>query len=363
MSESPSTFGYGQLDPNDFANEFNVICFIVRQMTARMDTMKLVKVMAVAGGGGAIAAAGTVDVLPLVNQVDGNMNSTPHGTVYGIPWWRLQGGDGAVIVDPAVGDIGYVTVSDRDISSVKANRAQANPGSARRFDIADGVYVGGVLNGPPTQYLVFTANGLSLVDRNGNSIAMTSAGIVITDANGNVITANAAGISVADDKGNHITTAATGISIVDHFNNKLLMTSTGVEIDDVNGNTIKETAAGVQATDKFLNTITLSSTGANVTDLTGNVLNLTAAGIAIIPKAGLPATVTGILQVNGDLQIGGAIKAIGGGLYAGDLKTSGNVIAGFGGADQIGLQTHTHIYQEVVVGSSPAPTAAPTAGS
>lgn len=179
MSDT-GTFGYGQQTPYDTAHPLNAISFIIRQMMARMDTMKLVQVVAVTGGGGAIAAAGTVDVQLLVNQVDGNFNATPHGVVHGIPWWRLQGGPNAIIADPQVNDIGYVVVSDRDISSVKANKAQANPGSRRKHDVADGVYVGGCLNGAPTQYVAFTSSGIKIVDLNGNMISLSSSGITIT---------------------------------------------------------------------------------------------------------------------------------------------------------------------------------------
>lgn len=172
-----NSFGYGQQRPDDTSSNFNVMCFIVRQMMAQMETMRLVQVKAVHGGAGAIAAAGTVDVLPLVNQIDGNGNPTPHGIVYGIPWWRLQGGTGAVICDPAVGDTGYVVVSNRDISVVKKTQAQSNPGSFRKFDLADGIYVGGVLNQIPTQYIVFTADGIQIVDLSGNQITMSASGI------------------------------------------------------------------------------------------------------------------------------------------------------------------------------------------
>ena len=58
---------------------------------------------------------------------------------------------GFALIDPTQGDIGLAIFADRDISSVRANRAQANPGSYRRFDMADGVYIGGILNGMPTQ--------------------------------------------------------------------------------------------------------------------------------------------------------------------------------------------------------------------
>jgi hypothetical protein len=198
--------GSGQQGPNDSSSEFNKICFVIRQMIAQLDTMKLVQVQAVHGGGGTIAAAGTVDVLPLVNQIDGSGVSTPLGKVYGIPWWRLQGGNGAVICDPAVDDIGYVVCADRDISNVKATQQQSNPGSFRKFNIADGIYTGGCLNGAPTQYVVFTAQGIKIVDLNGNMISMTSSGFTVTTAPGGDFVVN--GISVT--KHTHAVTAAPG---------------------------------------------------------------------------------------------------------------------------------------------------------
>lgn len=191
---SNQDFGYGQQTPYDTTHELNVIAFIVRQMTAKMSTTKLVQVVAVHGGG--LAPAGTVDVLQLVMLVDGNNNASAHKTVYGLPWSRIQGGKNAIICDPAVNDIGYVVASDRDISKVKSTLAQAAPGSNRKFDIADGIYAGGCLNVAPNQYLIFTSAGVRLVDANGNSIAMTSAGTTITDANGNVIQMASGGIAI-----------------------------------------------------------------------------------------------------------------------------------------------------------------------
>lgn len=181
--------GYGQMDPSATTSLPAAIQFAVRQMMSRMDTMKLVQVKAVKGGGGAIAAAGTVDVLPLVNQVDGRGFPVPHGTVFGLPWWRLQGGTGGVIADPKVGDVGFVVCADRDTTSVVSTQKAANPGSNRRFSIADGIYVGACLNGAPTQYIAFSDNGIVILDANGsgNKIELTSAGVKVTDANGNVL--------------------------------------------------------------------------------------------------------------------------------------------------------------------------------
>jgi uncharacterized spore protein YtfJ len=185
------SFGYGQADPNDAGSDFKAIAFVVSQMTAKMSTSKLVQVQAVHGGG--INPAGTVDVLPLVQQIDGNGYGLPHGTVYGLPWSRVQGGANAVICDPQVGDVGYVVAADRDISVVKAQSPGFTsatgfvPASRRRFNISDGIYAGGCLNVTPTQYLIFTATGVRLVDLNGNSVSMGPTGVNFTDLNGNQI--------------------------------------------------------------------------------------------------------------------------------------------------------------------------------
>jgi len=182
----------GQADLDDFTHQSNMWQFIMRQLIARISTMKLVQVKAVNGGGaGAVAAAGTVNVMPLVNQIDGNGNSTPHGIVNGIPWWRLQGGTGAVICDPKVGDLGMVLCADRDSSSVIRTKAQANPGSRRKYDLADGIYVGSILGMTPTQYLDFVdAGGIKLVDSLGNQVVMSGSGIALTPKSGQPINLN-----------------------------------------------------------------------------------------------------------------------------------------------------------------------------
>ena len=121
----------------------------------------MVKVMGVTNAGD-ISPVGFVDLLPLVNQIDGVGNIEPHGTIYHCPYFRLQGGANAVIIDPQVGDIGWAGFADRDISSVVATKGQATPGSRRMFDMADAVYFGGMLNGAPTQYIAFSASGIAL---------------------------------------------------------------------------------------------------------------------------------------------------------------------------------------------------------
>lgn len=183
--------GYsGQMGLTDDKSDFNVYAFIIEQMLGLVRTATLVEVVAV-DGIGPDSPVGFVDAHPLVNQIDGVGKPTPHGNVLNLPYFRLQGGGNAVVIDPQVGDIGIAIISDRDISAVKAGKAQANPGSFRRFDLADGIYLGGILNGTPDQYVALTADGITLSDKNGNVIAMKAGSIDVTTTafrvNGQVI--------------------------------------------------------------------------------------------------------------------------------------------------------------------------------
>jgi len=127
-----------------------------------MATTTVVKVVSVSNSGG-VSPVGTVNVQPLVNQINGIGDGTPHGIVYGLPYFRLQGGADAIILDPKAGDIGIAVFCSRDISGVKSTKKISNPGSYRKFDWADGLYIGGVLNGTPSQYVRFASDGIYIV--------------------------------------------------------------------------------------------------------------------------------------------------------------------------------------------------------
>lgn len=156
-------FGYtGTLEPQSGATPYDAMTYLVWQVLAKISTITLVKVVAVTNNG-SVSPVGFVDVQPLVNQVDGAGNATPHGVIHNLPYFRLQGGANAVILDPQIGDVGMCGFATRDISAVKSSKAQANPGSDRMFDWADGLYIGGMLNGTPTQYVQFSAAGINVV--------------------------------------------------------------------------------------------------------------------------------------------------------------------------------------------------------
>ncbi len=110
-----------------------------------------------------VSKIGYVDLQPLIQQVDGNGNAEPHARIYNVPYMRIQGGANAIILDPEVGDIGIALFCDRDISKLKASGAEALPGSGRRNNLADAVYLSSIMAGAPTQYVRFSASGIEVV--------------------------------------------------------------------------------------------------------------------------------------------------------------------------------------------------------
>lgn len=199
---SPTDLGAGQQTPNDSASEANVIAFAVERILARLDTMKPVRVVAVHPGEGSPPGPTTVDVQPLVSQLDGNGNAVDQGTVYGIPVARTQGGPWTIVCDPAVDQFGYVIAADRDASAVAAQPGVAPPGSQRRFSISDGIFVGAVLNAVGDSYLWLRADGTFKLAAAGGFVletaadgkaTMTTGGLTVTGPinSNDQITANA----------------------------------------------------------------------------------------------------------------------------------------------------------------------------
>jgi len=183
MAEGNQAYA-GQRDFPSANSQYNVMEFVFRVLAGQMATCTLVKVMAVYPGDD--LTPGSIDALPLVNQQDALGNTTPHATIYGLPFSRVQAGAAAVIVDPAVGDIGIAVFASRDITSVKNNvrddkDPQSSPGSFRQFDYSDGLYLFTALSKTePTDYVqILPDGGINLKDRFNNSIEMASGGITI----------------------------------------------------------------------------------------------------------------------------------------------------------------------------------------
>lgn len=168
MPASVSVMAVALQTPQDTASDYATLAFVIQQILSGVATATLVKIIACTNTGG-LERAGRVDVRILVGQVTGDGQVIKHGVTYNLPYFRIQGGANAVILDPQPGDIGLAVFCMRDISAVKKDPALAvsndvtPPGSARQYSFSDGIYFGGMMNAAPTQYVQFEAGGISVV--------------------------------------------------------------------------------------------------------------------------------------------------------------------------------------------------------
>jgi hypothetical protein len=162
------------------SNEQSALSFLADGAVNQISTCTLVQVKKVTNTPGQLAEVGRVDVLPLVNQLDGYGNAVAHQVVYGVPYYRYQGGGNAIILDPKVGDVGLMVSADRDISNVKQTKKQANPGSRRKYDLADGIYIGLCLGGgDPDQYIRFTDDQVEIRGKGGKRIVISATTVAL----------------------------------------------------------------------------------------------------------------------------------------------------------------------------------------
>lgn len=215
----------------DAATEFATLRFIIESIIARVSTATLVKVVSCTNSGG-LAKWGTVNVQPVINQVAGDGQAVPHGQLFKLPYLRVQGGSNAVIIDPEPGDIGIAVFASRDISAMKDQTAidqvsggsvrGVPPSSARQFSMSDGLYLGGVLNAIPDQYVRFSSGGVEVVSPTKirleapqvEVVASTSysvqAGSITEDASGSVSVSGGASVTI-DSPDNDISGGNTKI--------------------------------------------------------------------------------------------------------------------------------------------------------
>lgn len=143
-------------NPQDVNCEANINEFIFNTLLSRQSFIQLVVVNKVKDGL-------LLDVTPLVSGFSATETITPNTPVYNVPVWRLQRGASAVIMDPVAGDIGIMLCCDRDITNVKEAKKESLPASMRTHSKSDGVYLGGLLNSDPVQYVKFASDGIDIV--------------------------------------------------------------------------------------------------------------------------------------------------------------------------------------------------------
>ncbi|MFM7945868.1 Gp138 family membrane-puncturing spike protein [Hafnia paralvei] len=159
--------------PQDTSSEANAQQFLMHQFLMGKAFITIALVTSVNSSGE------VVSVKPMVEGFTGGGDRIPSGVVSGVPVWRLQRGASAVIMPPVVGDIGLIAICDRDITAVKATKEAALPGSNRTHSYSDAIYLGGVLNAEPSQYVKFSNDGIDIVSPlvvqvNGNKVVINA---------------------------------------------------------------------------------------------------------------------------------------------------------------------------------------------
>ena len=177
-SQNESAIVKGLADEYTDTTPLNQLEFLIKTLTRDMSTAIPVIITAVQAGD--TNAAGYVDARPLVAQIDAWGNSLPMAAIHHLPYFRLQSGRAAVVLDPVVGDIGLAVFAQSDCSNVKQGANQTvQPGSWRKFDQADGFYVGGFLNKSVDTFVRLTQDGSITIKAPGNvtidapSVSMT----------------------------------------------------------------------------------------------------------------------------------------------------------------------------------------------
>jgi hypothetical protein len=173
--------------------------FIITNLIRQLHTVALVKVLAVYPTAGKV---GFVDVQPLVLEQDTNGFVIAQTPIYKIPYFQLQGGISAVILAPAVGDIGVATFTSRDSTNVVQTQKEGAAPTDRMFNSADGLYIGGVLNPDPTQWVKFNPAG---------GIDISSTATLTLEAATTMALSAPGGITLTAGAG-HMQLTATGIS-------------------------------------------------------------------------------------------------------------------------------------------------------
>lgn len=105
---------------------------------------------------------GFVDIQLMIEQTNGQKKGNETAIVCNVPYIRIQGGTNAVIIDPEINDLGVAIFSSRDITNFKEARRQTPPATWRKFSISDAIYIGGIRNQKPVQYIHFRNDGIEI---------------------------------------------------------------------------------------------------------------------------------------------------------------------------------------------------------
>lgn len=146
----------GKKKINTSSSPLNAMDFLIWQSILKINTLDIVVVTNIAND--------TLEVQSLTAGVSGSGAAIPPGTIYDVPFTRIQGGVNSLKIDPQVGDIGLCGFCQRDISSVKTNKRLSVPPSDKAYAVSDAVYICGIasLNNSPQRFIEINDEGITI---------------------------------------------------------------------------------------------------------------------------------------------------------------------------------------------------------
>lgn len=168
--------------------------FVIQQLLRGVHTCDVVRVLGVQPTGGRV---GFVTVQPVTLDTDTGGVVLEQAPIYNVPYIRYQAGASAVIMDPEKGDIGIAFYAERDITTFKKTLQDGPPATDRTHSSADGLYIGGVLNGDPTQFVRFKPGAGGIDVHTPGDLNLSAAGAMNLSATGTLTLTAGGGIVLA----------------------------------------------------------------------------------------------------------------------------------------------------------------------
>lgn len=104
-----------------------------------------------------------VTVKPLIAQIDADNNKIELPEIFEIPYFRYSAGRTAVKLDPVAGDIGVLIIFKSDSNNIKTgDNSQILPSSFLNYPMYSGIYIGGMLNNEPENYIEIKDDNITI---------------------------------------------------------------------------------------------------------------------------------------------------------------------------------------------------------
>jgi len=193
---------------NTGASPVNAISFLVENIIKGLVNTAIPVRVDSCTAPGPNGSAGFVSATPLVMQRGADGKSLLPASLPKLPFFRIQAGDAAIVLDPQPGDIGLAIFAQQDCSNVSSGKTDpAQAGSFRCFDMADGFYLGGFMGVAPQVFIHLDPVSNNIHVKTPAKVTIEAADSVTINAPQTNITGK---VTVTDDL------TARGISVSKH---------------------------------------------------------------------------------------------------------------------------------------------------